>query len=199
MSRRGASPLVVLLVLGLLLVWMDRREQPPARDPEPPGSEAASASGPSEGATGEPPVLVGTVLRVHDGDTVTLGGSFAPGGSVKVRLAQIDAPELAQPWGDRAQAALRTLARGRVARLEVRDVDGYERRVGDLFVDDVFVNEALVRDGHAWVSRRWVRDPSLLRTEEDARDAGRGLWSLPPEEREPPWRWRRGRSAHPRR
>jgi endonuclease YncB( thermonuclease family) len=68
--------------------------------------------------------------------------------------------------------------------------------VGDLFVDDVFVNEALVRGGHAFAHPRYVRSQRVIAAEEEARRAGRGLWRLPPAEREPPWEWRR---THPRR
>jgi endonuclease YncB( thermonuclease family) len=76
------------------------------------------------------------------------------------------------------------------------DRDEYGRTVGDLFVGKLFVNEALVREGHAWAHPRYVRSERVLAAEEEARRARRGLWRLPPAEREPPWEWRR---AHPRR
>ena len=139
------------------------------------------------GGAPSPPALEGTVLAVHDGDTLTLR---LPSGRERVRLAQIDAPERGQPWGRRARQALERIAEGRRARLVLLDRDDYGRAVGDLYVDEVFVNELLVREGHAWAYPRYVRSPRILDAEEDARRAGRGLWRLPPVEREPPWKWR---------
>jgi endonuclease YncB( thermonuclease family) len=92
--------------------------------------------------------------------------------------------------------ALESAAEGRQARVEVLDVDRYDRRVARLFVDGEHLNETLVREGHAWAYRRWVRDPEILEAEATAQREGRGLWSLPEDEREPPWNWRRD---HPRR
>lgn len=48
--------------------------------------------------------LRGEVVGVADGDTLTL---LTPDRQqVRVRLAQIDAPESGQPWGSRARQAL---------------------------------------------------------------------------------------------
>jgi endonuclease YncB( thermonuclease family) len=133
-------------------------------------------------------VLQGTVVAVHDGDTLTLRG---PSGDERVRLAQIDAPEHGQAWSRRARHALTRLVVGRSARLVLLDRDDYGRAVGDLYLDDLLVNEHLVREGHAWAYPRYVRSPAILEAEDEARRAGRGLWRLPPPEREPPWEWRR--------
>jgi len=43
-------------------------------------------------------------VGVHDGDTLTLLVERQP---VKVRLAGIDAPELAQPYGQKAKQAVK--------------------------------------------------------------------------------------------
>src|SRR3954453_8529377 len=52
------------------------------------------------------------------------------------------------------------------------------------------VNAELVRQGAAWVYRKYSRDPLLLLLEQEARSARRGLWALPETERLPPWEWR---------
>ena len=54
----------------------------------------------------------------------------------------------------------------------------------------VDVNAEMVRRGAAWVYRRQSRDPALLRLEEEARAARRGLWALPEAQRMPAWEWR---------
>lgn len=47
-----------------------------------------------------------TVLKVYDGDTVTLKNS-STGNSFRVRVICVDAPEMAQvPWGQKSQARL---------------------------------------------------------------------------------------------
>jgi endonuclease YncB( thermonuclease family) len=181
------SRLGVALVLVALAAWVLWSEQQTGRllELEPATIEAE--------ATAVLETLDGVVSHVHDGDTVTLR---LESGDVKVRLGQIDAPELYQPWGSQAMHALESAAEGRQARVEVLDVDRYDRRVARLFVDGEHLNETLVREGHAWAYRRWVRDPEILEAEATAQREGRGLWSLPEDEREPPWNWRRD---HPRR
>ena len=55
--------------------------------------------------------LAGRIVGVHDGDTSTL--LTASKQSVRIRLAEIDAPESRQPYGQRAKQALSALAFGR--------------------------------------------------------------------------------------
>lgn len=71
------------------------------------------------------------------------------------------------------------LAFGKMVRREVVDVDRYGRTVGRIYAGKVDVNAELVRRGAAWVYRRYMRDPSLLKLEEEARKARRGIWGLP--------------------
>ena len=132
--------------------------------------------------------LRGRVVAVADGDTLTLLVDEAR--RVRVRLSNIDAPERAQPYGDRARQELARLAFGKGAEVEVEDVDRYGRTVGRVRAEGVEVNAALVSLGAAWVYRQYNRDPALPALEEEARAAGRGLWALPEAERLPPWEWR---------
>lgn len=48
----------------------------------------------------------------------------------------------------------------------------------------------MVREGHAWVYRKYLRDRSLLEDEAAAREAEAGLWALPEAQLTPPWEWR---------
>jgi hypothetical protein len=54
-------------------------------------------------------------------------------------------------------------------------------------------NREMVREGHAWVYRKYLRDRSLLDDEAAAREAEARLWSLPEAQRTPPWEWRAAR------
>lgn len=68
---------------------------------------------------------------------------------------------------------------------------GYGRTVARLYVEDLDVSREMVRLGAAWVYRKYNKDKSLLDVEAEAREAKRGLWSLPEAEQVPPWEWRR--------
>jgi endonuclease YncB( thermonuclease family) len=133
-------------------------------------------------------VLEGRVVAVQDGDTLTL---LVDSKTVKVRLAGIDTPERGQPWAKRAHQALSDRVFRKEVRVNAVTIDRYGRTVGEVYADNVCVGCELVREGHAWVYRRYNEDPVLLELEQDAREARRGLWGLPESERVPPWEWRR--------
>jgi len=137
--------------------------------------------------------LTGKVVAIADGDTLTL---LTPAREqVKIRLAEIDTPERAQPYGTRARQALSDLAFGKQATVETSEKDRYGRVIGRIYVDGVDVNKELVSRGAAWVYRQYNHDKSLLAIEADARAAKRGLWALPEAERVAPWDWRKGTKA----
>lgn len=149
------------------------------------------------GACAEPPGTTGRVKRIFDGDSFIV---LTPmGREVEVRLFGIDAPERNQPWNRRSRQALGKLVRDREVSLEVVTVDAYGRTVALVrrTSDDLEVNREMVRQGHAWVYRRYTQDPSLIALEALARDERRGIWSLPETERVPPWAWRT-QNRHPR-
>ena len=138
-------------------------------------------------------VLTGYVSRVMDGDSLVLRSA---GGDIELRLAEIDTPEKGQPYAENSRRALQGMLLGRRIRAEVLERDRYGREVARVYrlPEELWVNEELVRRGHAWVYRRYVRDPHLYEVEREAREQGRGLWALPEAEREAPWKWRK---AHP--
>ena len=135
--------------------------------------------------------LTGKVVGVHDADTLTL--LVAGNQQVKVRLAGIDAPELAQPYGQQAKQALSALAFGKEARVESAGLDKYGRTLGTVFVGTVNVNAALIEQGAAWVYRKYPHDPQFLTLEAQAQAEKRGLWAEA--NPIPPWDWRQGEKA----
>jgi endonuclease YncB( thermonuclease family) len=133
--------------------------------------------------------LLGRVVAIADGDTFTL---LVDGKrQVKIRLAEIDAPESGQPYGNRAKQALSSLVFGRDVRVVVQTTDRYGRTVGRPYVGNTDVCEEMLRLGAAWVYRQYLRDRSLLEIEDDARSSARGLWGLSEARTMPPWEWRR--------
>ena len=135
--------------------------------------------------------ILGRVVGITDGDTLTLLTDQRQ--QVSIRLAEIDAPERRQPFGDRAQQMLADLAFERRARIVVTSTERNGRLIGTVFVGSRDINAEMVRRGGAWVFRRYSVDPALLAFEAEAREARRGLWALPEPQRVPPWEWRDSR------
>ena len=133
-------------------------------------------------------VYEGRVVGVADGDTITVLTDGRE--SIRIRLAEIDAPEKSQAFGQRSKQSLSDMVFGKAVRVEQQDVDRYGRVVGRVFVGGTDVSAEQVRQGMAWVYRQYLRDTTLLNVEQEARAARRGLWSdLNPM---PPWEYRHG-------
>lgn len=133
--------------------------------------------------------VTGRVVAVLDGDTIII---LTPSKQeVRIRLAEIDAPEKNQPFGQVSKRSMSDLAYGREARAECPQTDRYRRSICKVFVDGVYVNQEQITRGLAWVYRQYVsaRSP-LLGFEQRAKEARIGLWqdSNPT----PPWEWRHG-------
>lgn len=127
----------------------------------------------------------GTVVRIVDGDTLDVLVANRP---VRVRLAQIDAPERRQAYGTRARQALSAMTFRRAVTVSDAGTDQYGRELGTVFVAGANVNAAMVDQGMAWAYRQYLTDRSLIRLEQQARVARRGLWSDPAPVA--PWRFR---------
>ena len=134
--------------------------------------------------------LTGRTARVVDGDTLHLAVSAQK--KVKIRLADIDTPERDQPYGREATQALSDLAYQGEICADVITTDRYGREVAHLYQGDAWINQALVKQGAAWVYRKYAKAPyrrPLLEAEANAKKADRGLWAS--DGAVPPWEWRR--------
>lgn len=129
------------------------------------------------------------LVRITDGDSLTLVGS--DGLDLSIRLRGIDAPELGQPHGLEAKQALQALVGGASVRLDEPKKGKYGRYVANVFVGDVWINEAMVVNGHAWCDQVNSFDRRLYAAEKAAREKGGGLWASPSPV--PPWIWRADR------
>lgn len=77
--------------------------------------------------------LIGKIVGVSDGDTATMLVDYPNGKlTVKIRVAQIDAPEKAQPWGQKSKHALSDMIYGKTIRAQVETKDRYGRVVANL-------------------------------------------------------------------
>ena len=131
-------------------------------------------------------VLSGKVVKVVDGDTLELR---VDGTTHVIRLDQIDAPEMGQPWGRRARQTLHRRVAGQQVVAEIAGVDRYKRLLATLLLEGQNINRELVRSGDAWAYKQYLTDRSLLDDEAAAREARMGLWRGA--DPIPPWEWRR--------
>ncbi|MEH6581753.1 MAG: thermonuclease family protein [Halioglobus sp.] len=134
--------------------------------------------------------FTGTVVRVFDGDTVSVLDSS--GSQHRVRLHGIDTPEYDQPHGRQASRALQQLLADRKVGIVVKDIDRLDRTVAVVYLDGVNINLSMVSTGDAWWYRHYASSDRALRlAERGAQDKRLGLWGA--KDPVPPWEWRRGR------
>ena len=96
------------------------------------------------------------MLSIGDGDTLRVQDR---GSTITVRLACIDAPEMAQsPWGQQARQQLQPLAPvGSTVELRVKATDRYGRTVAELGRGGRNLNQALVASGAASVYWQYIQ------------------------------------------
>ena len=116
-----------------------------------------------------------SIIRVIDGDTCILENGEP------VRYYGINAPEKGDPQFNEATEANNKLVTGKEVRLEPQNPsrDKEDRLLAYVFIDEIFVNEELLRLGCAHIQRPLAakyRD-RLLRAQEAAREEGLGIWA----------------------
>jgi micrococcal nuclease len=121
------------------------------------------------------PEWTGRVTHVSDGDSLWVRPEDAALKPVEIRLADIDAPEICQPWGTQARDALKYQVGGKAVAVRVVGRDGYGRTLARVLLDGQSVNAWLVSEGHAYSHRtRWDQGP-LVKQEKVARALRRGV------------------------
>lgn len=161
---------------------------PPAQLPRPQKAQSTKVPAPGRSTTGGQ----ATVVAVLDGDTIVISGGQ------KVRYAGLNTPEFHHPdklpeyCGQEAFEANRRLVAGQIVRLEfdAQRRDQYGRLLAYVYVNSLFVNAELIRQGYAQVStykENQRHHEEFERLQQHAIAARRGLWGgcidlrLPPE------------------
>jgi endonuclease YncB( thermonuclease family) len=140
------------------------------------------------------------IIAVLDGDTVLVRRES---GLVKIRLAEIDAPEVghagmggqppnsqkAQPFGETSKRSLSDMVLGKQVKVVSQAVDQYGRLVAHLSVDGLDVNAEQIRRGMAWEYSNFHSNQALIALQNEAKQAPRGLWAQ--SNPTPPWEWRK--------
>jgi len=183
---------LVLVFGGLALRYFSTPE--PADEPVGRSSASVDAELPASAY-----VLEGLIADVADGDSVTMDTGQ---GRRRIRLDSIDAPEAehsasqpGQPFAEEARQSLADMLQGRKITAQCYEKDQYERDVCALILPDGrSANRAQVATGYAWAytARRgeYLRDKVMPVLQQQAQQAGRGMWAQPADAPVAPWKWR---------
>jgi endonuclease YncB( thermonuclease family) len=130
----------------------------------------------------------GRVVGVSDGDTIKI--LVSGGRQLKVRLAEIDAPEKSQAFGNQSKKAMSGLVYDKTVRVVKINIDRYGRTVGRVYIGKLDVNAEMLKKGMAWVYTQYSTDPKFPPLEKAAKKSRLGLWADAAPT--PPWEYRRG-------
>lgn len=144
----------------------------------------------------------GRVIRILDGDTIEVLNEQRP---IRIRLADIDAPESGQAYGNRSRQYLASIIFPHSVTVKEKSFDRYGRLLADIMINvcsvaqnctSVNVNAEMVRAGMAWAYRYRGRPTSrsMFDIEAEAKNARRGLWADPTAIE--PWQWRRHKAKN---
>lgn len=130
--------------------------------------------------------IQGKVIRVLDGDTIEVLQDKKP---VRIRLANIDAPEKKQAFGRWSANQLKALLAAQPVTVTYTQTDRYGRIIGHVFTTNgTDASRFMVQSGAAWVYERYNEDESLPALQREAQEQKRGLWA--DANPVPPWEWR---------
>ena len=105
-----------------------------------------------------PPITQGKVVKVYDGDTITLASRLYEGSPLwrfSVRLRGIDTPEMKggnvfeRIKAKEAQAALERLIFMKMVKLKNVATEKYGRVLADVYLDDLHINQFMLDGGYA--------------------------------------------------
>lgn len=130
------------------------------------------------------------IVGISDDDTLT---AKCPDQTVKIRLAEIDAPEKKQPFGTRSKESLSSLCFQTKAQVHGVTRDRYQRLVAHVSCSGQDASRHQLALGMAWVYDQYVKDRSLYTVQEKAKNRRTGLWAE--QSPVPPWQWRKTKAA----
>ena len=113
---------------------------------------------------------------------------------LKVRLYGIDAPERGQDFSKVAKQYLSDLVFDKKVFVTQVDTDQYGRIIGIVMVNDIIVNEEMLKAGLAWHYTEFDDNEQWIQLESEARTTQKGLWSA--SQPVAPWEFRRAKRRH---
>ncbi len=187
-----ASAILVGVADGI--VQLEKSDQKIAKVPLTKLSDDDYAYLATTGVKAEPRTLTGRIVSITDGDTVTVLDENNK--QHKIRLAGIDAPERNQTSGQRSREALAAKIFQKDVRITWRELDKYGRTIGDIYIDDRWINMEMVREGWAWHYLKYSDSKELSAAEATAQRGKLGLWTK--SDAEPPWEFRHNEKNKPK-
>ena len=129
----------------------------------------------------------GKVTSVDDGDTITV--TTPDKKQFRIRLEGIDAPEVKQPYGDKAKKALSVKILNKEVTVTWSNLDQYQRLLAHIYIGSQWINKEMVAEGLAWHYVQYSNNQQLAIAQGAARTIRKGLWAA----KNPiaPWIWRR--------
>jgi endonuclease YncB( thermonuclease family) len=131
-------------------------------------------------STAQASQLVGRVIGITDGDTITVLDSEKR--EHKIRLMGIDAPEKKQSYGNESKKALSNYIFQKEVIVEYKKEDRYKRKVGKVILDKQDICLQMVKDGMAWHYKDYEKEQSKTdrelysEAEDKAQKEKIGLW-----------------------
>jgi micrococcal nuclease len=127
------------------------------------------------------------VVRVKDGDTYV----FRKGNTdFTIRLKNIDAPELKQPFGYLSFVYTSKLISGKTVSFDSTGKDLYGRVLADIWLNNQRLDSTLISNGWAWHYQTYSSDTLLKSLMVSAINTNKGLWKCGMNGVCPPSFWR---------
>ena len=131
------------------------------------------------------------VIGVKDGDTIEVLYKKEP---IIIRLEHIDCPEKKQPFGQKAKLFVTDFCFGKKVKVISKGrFDRYRRLIAVIHYKNEILNKQLVANGYALHFKKYSKDTTYNRLEEQARLCKKGMWSQ--EELIEPWLFRKRKTG----
>jgi micrococcal nuclease len=121
------------------------------------------------------------ISYVCDGDTV-IGKD-----GERYRLAEVDAPESLQTFGEESREFTKRHVLNKTIRIKIVSKDKYDRYICQVYVNGLWFNKMIVDSGYAHWYSHYSTSTVLQKAEERAKSKKIGLWSKP---NQTPFSWR---------
>lgn len=112
------------------------------------------------------------VTHITDGDTFHC---IQNGRKTKVRMANIDAPEIKQAYGYIAKLELERHIKNQSVILDISKQDRYKRAIATVYLDNQDINLLMIQQGNAWVYNAKA-PPKYIQAQHNAKQKKIGLW-----------------------